>query len=102
MIGRMLLTPWLLAVTLALVAVAAIPTRRLFLAGVGRGKLTTYLLALVALGLLSASGRGPDRLLVPCFVAAFAAPLVASPALIRRVLRRGRRADGDGPPRDAR
>jgi hypothetical protein len=40
-------------------------------------------------------------LLVPCFVAAFAAPLVASPTVIRRVLRRGGRADRDGPPRDA-
>jgi hypothetical protein len=102
MIGRMLLTPWLLAATLALVAVVAIPTRRLFLAGVGRGMLTTYLLALVALGLLAASGRGPDRLLVPCFVAAYVAPLSARPAVIRRVLRRGDRADRDGPPRDAR
>jgi hypothetical protein len=102
MIGRMLLTPWLLAVTLALLAVVAIPTRRLFVAGVGRGMRTTYLVALVALGLLAASGRGPGRLLVPCFVAAPAAPLVASPALIRRVMRRGGRAAGDGPPRDTR
>jgi len=102
MIGRMLLTPWFLAVTFALVAVAAIPTRRLFVAGVGRGMLATYLLALVAIGLVAASGRGPDRLLVPCFVAGFAAPLLASPALIRRVMRRGVRHDGDGPPRDAR
>jgi hypothetical protein len=111
----MLLTPWLLAVTLALFAVAAIPTRRLFLAGVGRGTLTTYLLVLVALGFLAASGRGPDRILVPCFVVAFAAPLVASPALIRRILRRGGHAGRDGstgsprdepprvePPRDGR
>lgn len=96
----MLLTPWLLAVTLALIAVTAIPTRRLFRAGVGRGVLTTYLLALVAIGLLAASGRGPDRLLVPCFVAAFAAPLVASPDLIRRILRRAGRRRGVAPPRD--
>lgn len=102
MIGHMLLTPWFLAVTFALVAVAAIPTRRLFMAGVGRGKLTTYLLALVALGLLAASGLGPDRFLVPCFVVAFVAPLVVSPAQIRRVLRRGGRAGRGGPPRDAR
>ena len=101
MIGSMLLTPWLLAVSLALIAVAAIPTRRLFLAGAGRRILATYLLALVALGFLAASGRGPDRVLVPCFVAAFAAPLVVSPAMIRRVLRRGDHAEGDGPSRDA-
>jgi hydrogenase/urease accessory protein HupE len=100
MIGPMLLTPWLLAVTLALIAVTAIPTRRLFRAGVGRGVLTTYLLALVAIGLLAASGRGPDRLLVPCFVVAFAAPLVASPDLIRRILRRAGRRRGLAPPRD--
>lgn len=88
----MLLTPWLLAVTLGLVAVAAIPTRRLYLAGLGRATLATYLLALVVLGLLAASGRGPDRLLVPCFVVAFAAPLVASPQLIGRFHRRDGRA----------
>lgn len=100
MIGDMLLTPWLVAVPLALIAIATIPTRRLFLAGAGRGLLTTYLVALIALGLLAASGRGPDRLLVPCLVAAFAAPLVAPPALIRRVLRRNGRDKGGGPPRD--
>jgi len=100
MIGGMLLTPWLLAVMLALIAAAAIPTRRLFLAGVGRGLLTTYLFALVATGFLAASGHGPDRLLIPCFVAAFAAPLVASPGLIRRVLRRNGRGQRGGPPRD--
>jgi hypothetical protein len=96
-----LLTPWPLAVTLALVAIAAIPTRRLFVAGVGSGVLAGYLLALVALGFLAVSGLGPDRLLVPCFVVAFAAPLVASPALVRRALRRVGRRKKAGPPRDA-
>jgi hypothetical protein len=33
---------------------------------------------------------------------AFVAPLVVSPAMIRRVLRRGGRAGRGGPPRDAR
>lgn len=101
MIRRMLLTPWFLAVTLALFAVAAIPTRRLSLAGFGRGTLTTYLLVLVALGFLAASGRGPGQLIVPCFVVVFTAPLVASPAVIRRILHRGGRTDRARPPRDA-
>ncbi len=97
----MLLTPWPLAVTLALVAIAAIPTRRLFVAGVGSGFLAGYLLALVALGFLAISGLGPDRLVVPAFVVAFAAPLVASPALVRRAIRRVGRRERGGPPRDA-
>jgi hypothetical protein len=96
-----LLTPWPLAVTLALVAIAAIPTRRLFVAGVGSGLLAGYLLVLVALGFLAISGLGPDRLVVPCFVVAFAAPLVASPALVRRAVRRVSRQEKGGPPRDA-
>ncbi len=100
MIGDMLPAPWLLAVLLALIAIATIPTRRLFLAGAGRGLLTTYLVALVAMGLLAASGRGPDRLIVPCLMAAFAAPLIAPSALIRRVLRRNDRDRTGGPPRD--
>lgn len=87
---------------LALVAVAAIPTRRLFLAGFGRGVLTTYFLVLVGLGFLAVSGRGPDRVVVPCLVVAFVAPLVASPTLLRRVLRRAApTSDTDDPPRDA-
>ena len=96
----MLLTPWFLAVTLALVAIAAIPTRRLFLAGVERGVLTGYLLALIALGFLAVSGLGPDRLVVPCFVVTFAAPLVTSPALVRRALRRLSRREKGAPPPD--
>ena len=97
----MLLTPWALVVTLALVAIAAIPTRRLFVAGVGSGLLAGYLLALVGLGLLVISGLGPDRIIVPCFVVAVAAPLVARPALVRRAVRRLSRRERGGPPRDA-
>lgn len=97
MIVDMFLSPWLLAVLLALIAIATIPTRRLFLAGAGRGLLTTYLVALVAVGLLAAAGLGPDRFLVPCLVVAFAVPLVAPAALLRRVLRRGGRDGRDGP-----
>ena len=97
----MLLTPWFLAVTLALVAIAAIPTRRLFLAGVGRGVLTVYLLALIALGFLALSGLGPDRLVVPCFVVTFVAPLVTSHALVRRALGRRSRPEKGAPPSDA-
>ena len=74
MIGGMLLTPWVVAA----------------------------LLAPGALVLRAAAVRGPDRILVPRFVAGFAATLVASPALMRRVVRRLVRDDRDGPPRDAR
>jgi hypothetical protein len=56
---------------------------------------------LVALGFLAISRLGPDRLVVPCFVVAFAAPLVASPALVRRAIRRVRGQEKGGPPRDA-
>jgi hypothetical protein len=100
MIGGMFLSPWVLAVLLALIVIATIPTRRLFMAGAGRGLLTAYLVALVALGLLATSGRGPDRLLVPCLVVGFAAPLVAPRALVRRLLRRTHRDRRGGPPRD--
>ena len=92
MIGRMFLTPWLLAVTLALVAVAAIPTPTTLPGGGSGAGCSRCISSQLVRALLAASGRGPDRLLVPCFVAAFAAPLVASPALVRRVLRRGGRA----------
>ncbi|HZL14823.1 MAG TPA: hypothetical protein VFC97_01815 [Verrucomicrobiae bacterium] len=97
----MLLSPWVLAVTLALVAIAAIPTRRLFVAGVGRSVLTAYLVALVALGFLAASGRAPERLVVPFFVVAFVAPLLVSPALVRRALRRAGRPGKEARPSDA-
>ncbi len=97
MIVDMFLSPWLLAVLLALIAIASLPTRRLFQAGAGHGLLTTYLVALVATGLLVASGLGPARLLVPCLGVAFAAPLIAPPALLRRVLHRSGR-DGPGGP----
>ena len=50
---------------------------------------------------LAVSGLGPDRLVVPCFVVAFAAPLVVSPALVRRAIRRVSRQEKGGPPRDA-
>jgi hypothetical protein len=102
MIGGMLPAPWLLAVPLALIVIATIPTRRLFVAGAGRGLLTTYLVTLVAMGLVVASGRGPDRILIPCLLAAFAAPLVAPPALVRRLLRRSGRDHAGRPPRDVR
>ena len=97
----MLLSPWLLAVTLALVAIAAIPTRRLFVAGIGRGVLTTYLVGLVALGFLAVSGRAPERLVVPLFIVSFVAPFLVSPALVRRASRRPGRPGEEGRPPDA-
>ena len=84
---------------LVLVAVAAIPTRRLFVAGVGRSVLTAYLVVLVALGLVAVSGRVPERLVVPSFVVAFVAPLLVSPTRVRRAVRRlGRSGREAGPP----
>ena len=58
--------------------------------------LTTYLVALVALGFLAASGRAPERLVVPVLVVAFVAPLLLSPALVRRALRGDRQVRNGG------
>ncbi len=95
--------PWLIGLVLLCFVLAAIPTRRLSEAGIRPAWLTTYMLALVALGVAVVVARGPGRFLVPFLVVLYIAPLVVAPETTARWLRRGRRPPkhvGSGPGRD--
>ena len=95
--------PWLIALVLLCFVLAAIPTRRLFLAGIRPSWLWAYVLLLVVLGLAVVAARGPGRYLVPFLVVLYVAPLVVAPHTTARWLRRGRRPPkhvGSGPGRD--
>ncbi len=95
--------PWLIALVLGCFVLAAIPTRRLFLAGIRPAWLWAYLLALVVLGVAVVAARGPGRYLVPFLVVLYVAPLVVGPGTTARLLWRGRRPPrnvGSGPGRD--
>ena len=95
--------PWLVALVLLCVALAAIPTRRLFRAGIRPAWLAAYLVVVVALGVVVVAARGPGRFLVPILVVLYVAPLVVAPETTARWLRRGRRPPkqvGSGPGRD--
>jgi hypothetical protein len=95
--------PWLIALVLLCFALAAIPTRRLYQAGIRQGWLGTYLLLLVVLGVGAVALRGPGRFLVPFVVVLYVAPLVVAPETAARWLRRDRRPPkhvGSGPGRD--
>ncbi|HYN48756.1 MAG TPA: hypothetical protein VER83_07795 [Candidatus Nanopelagicales bacterium] len=95
--------PWLIAFVLLCFVLAAIPTRRLFLAGIRPAWLWVYVLLLVILGVAVVAARGPGRFLVPFLVVLYVAPLVVAPATAARLLRRGRRRPkhvGSGPGRD--
>jgi hypothetical protein len=83
--------PWLIGLVLVCVVLAAIPTRRLADAGIRRGWLAAYLVALVVMGVVVVVARGPGRFLVPFLVVLYLAPLVAAPETAARWLRRGRR-----------
>ncbi|MDA8238269.1 MAG: hypothetical protein M0T75_10420 [Chloroflexi bacterium] len=83
--------PWLIGLVLLAIVLAALPTRRLADAGIRPAWLATYLLALVALGVLVVVARGTARFLVPFLVVLYVAPLVAAPETTARILRRGRR-----------
>ncbi len=96
--------PWLIALVMLCFVLAAIPTRRLYQAGIRQGWLGAYLLLLVALGVGAVAVRGPGRFLVPFLVVLYVAPLVVAPDRAARWLRRGRRPPkhvGSGPGRDA-
>jgi hypothetical protein len=94
---------WLIGLVLVCVALAAIPTRRLAVAGIRPAWLSVYLLILVALGVGVVVARGPGRYLVPFLVVLYVAPLVVAPETTARWLHRGRRPPrhvGSGPGRD--
>jgi len=95
--------PWLIALVLLCFVLAAIPTRRLVLAGIRPAWLWAYVLLLVVLGVIVVAARGPGRFLVPFLVVLYVAPLVVAPETTARWLRRGRRPPkhvGSGPGRD--
>ena len=84
----MLFEPWILGLVMGLVALAAIPTRRLFAAGVQAGWLASYLFVLVVLGFLVVRGLGPEKFLVPVLVVAVVAPFLLTRGTLGRLLRR--------------
>ena len=80
-----------------------IPTRRLFLAGWTPPALTTYFLAMLALGLFVAELRGPARYLIPILVLAYIAPFITARDGIGRIRDRlGGRPPVSTRPQDAR
>jgi hypothetical protein len=95
--------PWLIALVLLCFVLAAIPARRLFLAGIRPAWLWAYVLLLVGLGVAAIAARGAGRFLVPFLVVLYVAPLVVGPDTIARRLRRGRKPPrnvGSGPGSD--
>ncbi len=82
-----MVSPVLLVVVLAMVALAAIPTRRLADAGLPAGLLLTYLLVVVFLGVATYLGA-PARFAIPILAVIYVAPLVIPPDLLGRLLRR--------------
>lgn len=95
--------PWLIALVLVCIALAAIPTRRLSDAGLRPAWLTAYLVLVTVLAIAVVAVRGPARFLVPFLVVLYVAPLVVAPETTARWLRRGRRPPrpvGSGPGRD--
>jgi hypothetical protein len=95
--------PWLIALVLLCFVLAAIPTRRLFLAGIRPAWLWAYVLILVGLGVATIAARGASRFVVPFLVVLYVAPLVVGPERTARWLGRGRRPPknvGSGPGRD--
>jgi uncharacterized membrane protein YhaH (DUF805 family) len=97
--------PWLIALVLVCIALAAIPTRRLSDAGLRPAWLTAYLVVVTGLAIAVVAIRGPARFLVPFLVVLYVAPLIVAPETTARWLRRGRRPPkpvGSGPGRDVR
>ncbi len=95
--------PWLIGLVLLCILLAAIPTRRLADAGLRPSWLATYMLTLVALGVVVVASRGVGRFLIPFLVVLYVGPLVVAPDRTARWLRRGRRPPkhvGSGPGRD--
>ena len=87
--------PWLIALVMLCFVLAAIPTRRLFRAGIRPAWLWAYVVTLVVLGVAVVAARAAGRFLVPFLVILYVAPLVVGPDTIAPWLRRGRK-----PPRN--
>lgn len=87
--------PWLLALVLVAIALAAIPTRRLADAGIRPAWLAAYLVIVAGLGVAVVATRAAARILLPFLVVLYVAPLIVGPDTTARWLRRGRR-----PPRN--
>jgi hypothetical protein len=81
--------PWLLALGLVLGLLALVPAGRLRAAGLARGTVGLYALALWALAMLMAIRPGATRILVPVLIVAYVVPLLIDPDVMARVLRRG-------------
>jgi hypothetical protein len=80
-------SPMALAVTLVMIVLAAIPTRRLSEAGFRPSSLLTYMVVVVALGLAIYFGA-PAKYVAPVLIVVYVAPLLAPPELVGRMIRR--------------
>jgi hypothetical protein len=85
----MIAPPWLLALGLVLGLLVLVPAGRLRAAGLARGTVGLYALALWALAMLLAIRPGATRILVPVLIVAYVGPLLVDPDVLARVLRRG-------------
>jgi hypothetical protein len=85
----MIAPPWLLALGLVLGLLVLVPAGRLRAAGLSRGSASFYAAVLWSLAMLVAIRPGATRIMVPLLLVAYAAPLLVSPEVIGRVLRRG-------------
>ena len=94
---RMILSPLVLGLGLAIGLLVLLPARRLQLAGWSGRSIGLYALALWLGAMLVATWPGA-RLLVPILLVAFLAPFIAGPVRVRQVLRRGGRGDPPRPP----
>ncbi|HEX8938713.1 MAG TPA: hypothetical protein VF763_01005 [Candidatus Limnocylindrales bacterium] len=65
--------------------VALLPTRRLFLAGLGPRTLLAYLVLLIGLSLLGLEARAGARFLLPLLVGLYLAPFVIPAGLLARL-----------------
>lgn len=91
------LLPFLVAVIVLLLA--AIPVRRLYLAGVPVPWRLLYLAALLVLGIVSIEARALARFAVPLLLVLYVLPFLGAPEVLARVLR-PRQLAGREPPRD--
>ncbi len=78
---------------------ALVPTRKLWVGGIGVGPRTTYLIAVMALGALAVQARPLAKYLVPAAILLYLLPFTGLP---ERWARWRTRSSRDGGPRNAR